>query len=131
MSRVDYIQSAHELSRMIELCCPSHGLQSCDKGILYNLCYEPCRRAPQQMGQSEDSRQNIVRWRRRWQPTPEFLPVEPHEQCMKRQKISNNRKMALGQKVSNMICPMCPIWKSEGANTNKPRKNEEAGPKQK
>ena len=74
--------------------------------------------------------QNIVHWRRRWQPTPEFLPVEPHEQYEKAKRY-DTRRWPLGQKVSNMHMPHVSNMEEWRANANKPRKNEEAGPKQK
>ena len=60
----------------------------------------PCR-ATQQMGQSEEFCHNIVHWRRKWQPTPEFLPVEPYEQYEK-EKRYDTRRWPPGQKVSNL-----------------------------
>ena len=38
---------------------------------------------PRQTGHSEEFWQNMVHWRKKWQPTPVFLPGEPHEQYEK------------------------------------------------
>ena len=34
---------------------------------------------PRWMGHSEEFWQNVVHWRRKWQPAPVFLPEEPYE----------------------------------------------------
>ena len=38
---------------------------------------------PRQTGLCGEVWQNVVHWRREWQPTSAFLPWEPHEQCKK------------------------------------------------
>ena len=80
---------------------------------------------PRQTGHNEEFWQNVVHWRRKWQPTPVFLPREPHGQY---------------EKTKNMILEDEPlrsegIWYATGeecrAVTSSFRKNEMTGPKRK
>ena len=45
----------------------------------------------------------VVHWRRKWQPTPVFLPQEPYEQYKKGKKIWHWKMSPSGQKVSYML----------------------------
>ena len=74
---------------------------------------------------SEEFSQNLVHWRKKWQPTPIFLLRDPME-SMKRQKDitpedephrSSGIQYATGEE--------------QKATTNSSRKKEEAGPEQK
>ena len=47
---------------------------------------------PRQTGQSEEFWQNMAHWRRKWQPTPVFLPQEPHEQYEKAKRHDTERQ---------------------------------------
>ena len=44
----------------------------------------------------------MVHWRREWQTSPVFLPLEPHEQYEKAKRYDTGR-LAPGQKVSDML----------------------------
>ena len=46
---------------------------------------------PRQAGRSEEFWQNMVHWRRKWQPTPVFLPGEPHDQYEKKKDMTPER----------------------------------------
>ena len=43
----------------------------------------PCRVTYDRQGNSEEFWPSVVHWRRKWQPTPIFLPGKPHEQYEK------------------------------------------------
>ena len=63
------------------------------------------------MCHSEELRQNMVQWCRKWQPRPVFLPGEPHGQYEKARRYDTRRwpPPTPGQKVSNML-----LGKSKG-----------------
>ena len=44
-------------------------------------CAMPCRATQDRWGHSEEFWQNVVHWRKKWQPTPVFLPGEPRDIC--------------------------------------------------
>ena len=44
---------------------------------------------PRWAGHSGEVWQNVVHWRREWQTTSVFLPLEPHEQYEKAKKIGH------------------------------------------
>ena len=55
-------------------------------------------------GHSEEFWQNMVNWRRKWQPTLVFLPEEPYGQYEKAKRYDTRRwALLLGQKASNML----------------------------
>jgi len=75
---------------------------------------EPCLKGhPRQTGEvkwrlhrSEDFWQNLVHWRRKWQPTPVFLPGEHHGQYERQQGMTLEDEPRLppqGWKVSSML----------------------------
>ena len=57
--------------------------------------------------------QNVVCWRRKWQPTPVLLPGEPHGQYEKVKKRYDTRRWA----PKARRCPIC-SWEAKKAITN-------------
>ena len=54
-------------------------------------CAMPCRATQDRWGHSEEFWQNVVHWRKKWQPTPVFLPGEPREQYEKAKRYDTGR----------------------------------------
>ena len=73
-------------------CCPRdfqesspapqfEGINSLAFCLLYGQwSYEPCQAAPPKMdGSQQRVLINVIHWRREWETTPVYLPLEPHE----------------------------------------------------
>ena len=60
---------------------------------------------PRWMGHSEEFWWHVVHWRKKWQPTPVFLPEEPHGQFEKVKRYDAGRwgSPPPGWKVSNVL----------------------------
>ena len=58
------------------------------------------QRHPRPMGQSEEFRQNVARWRKEQQTAPVFLPGQPREQCEAVQRHDREDEPPEGWKVS-------------------------------
>ena len=67
----------------------------------------------------------MIHWRGKWQPTPVFLPQEPHEH-VKRQKDTT-----LEDKPPRLVGVQYATREEQRVITNRSRKKEVAGPKQK
>ena len=80
---------------------------------------------PRQAGNIEEFWQNVVHWRREWQPTPVFLSGEPHEEYEK------ENDMIPEDESHRSVGVQYATGKEGRAITNNSRKNEAAGPKQK
>ena len=101
---------------------PCHGKEAC----IAQRGYEPLRQGhPRWMGYSEESWQNVVHWRRKWKPTPVFLPWEPNEQYEKAKRYDTGKWGPSSEDVQYV-----PGEEPRTIN-NSSRKNEAAGPKQK
>ena len=83
---------------------------------------------PRQTGHTEEFWQNMVHWRRKWQPKPVFLSGKPHEQY-KKAKGKNTGKMDTAPSKSERV--QHAMREEQRAITNSSKKNEAAGPKQK
>ena len=81
---------------------------------------------PRRTGHSEEFSQNVVHWRRKWQPIPVFLPREPHEQYEKAKRYMTPEDEPL--RLEGVQYATRGEWR---AITNSSRKKEAAGPKQK
>ena len=77
-----------------------------------------------QMGHSEEFWQNVVPWRRKWQPTPIILPGEPHGQYEKAKKTGHWKRSL--PRLEGVQYATGGGWRSI---TNSSRKKEVAGPK--
>ena len=95
--------------------------------VLFNEAVSHARQGhPRQMGHSEEFWQNTVHllWRKKWQPSPGFLPGEPHGQGKKKDMmLENKHPLPPGWKVSIMLL------RRTDSNSNRSSKNETAGPK--
>ena len=78
---------------------------------------------PRQIGHSGEFWQNMVCWRRKWQPTPVLLPWEPHEQYEKA------KHMTLKDEPPRLEDVQYAAGEEQMPVTNNSRKNEAAGPK--
>ena len=67
----------------------------------------------------------MVHWRREWQTTPVFLPLEPHEQHEKAKRYDTPR----GDEPPRSESVQYTTGEEQRAITNSSRKNEAAGPK--
>ena len=67
----------------------------------------------------------MVHWRKKWQPTPVFLPGEPHEQYEKAKRYEALDEKHKSEGVQHAT------GEEKRAVTNSSRKNELAGPKRK
>ena len=76
-------------------------------------------------GHSEEFWQNMVHWRRKWQPTPVFLPGKPHKQYEKAKRFDTWRWIPKSEGVQYTT------GKEQRAITNSSRKNEAIGWNQK
>ena len=65
----------------------------------------------------------MVHWKRKWQPTPAFLPGEPHGPYEKAKDMSPQVELARSEGVQY------PTGEEQRAITNSWNKNEAAGPK--
>ena len=85
---------------------PCHGKGAC----ITQQSYKPCHGGPhKRMGHSEVFSQNVVHWRRKWQPTLVLLPGEAHEHYEKA-KIYD-----IGRWTSQVKrCPICYWGRAEG-----------------
>ena len=61
---------------------------------------------PRWMGHSEEFWWNVVHWRRKWKPTPVFLPEEPHGQFEKVKRYDAGRWGPPTQGL-NSVLPHC------------------------
>ena len=48
---------------------------------------------PRQMGHNGEFGQNVVHWRRKWQTTPVFQPLESHEHYEKAKRCDTKDKL--------------------------------------
>ena len=101
-----------------------HGSQHChsEGACITQWIYEPSNaRPPRWAGHSEEFWQNVVHWRRKWQPTLVFLPGEPHGQHEKSKRYNAGR--------SDPQVTATATGEEQRAITNSSSKNEEARPK--
>ena len=80
---------------------------------------------PRWTDHSEEFWQNMVHWRREWQPTPVFLPGKPHKQYEKAKRFDTWRWAPRSESVQYTT------GKEQRAITNSSRKNEAIGSNQK
>ena len=84
---------------------------------------------PRWMGHSEEFWWHVVHWRKKWQPTPVFLPEEPHGQFEKVKRYDAGRWGS--PPPPRLEGVQCATGEQQRAITNSSRSNEVAGPKQK
>ena len=80
---------------------------------------------PTQTGHSEESGQNVIHWRRKWQPTPVFLLQKPHENMKRQNDMTLEDELKRSESVQHATREE---WR---ALVTRSRKDEETGPKQK
>ena len=108
------------------LCGPTLTALSWQRGLCKSmklwtmLSLQDCLR---QMGHSEEFWQDVVQWRRKWQPTPVFLPGESHN-SMKRQKDTTPE-----EESSRLEGVQYATGEERRAVVNSSSKNKMAGPK--
>ena len=75
----------------------------------HNLMSHVLQSHPRWMSQNGEFWQNVVHWRRKWQPIPVFLPGEAHGQYEKAKRYDTRKWGLPGWKVSNTL-----LGKSKG-----------------
>ena len=80
---------------------------------------------PTQMGHSEEFGQNVTHWRRKRQPIPVSLLQKPHESMKRQNDMTPEDELRRSESVQYAT------REEQMALVTSPRKNEEAGPKQK